>query len=416
MKPILFGIFQCVNYKQLIITEGQIDALSVAECGLINAVSVPNGANGFTWIPHCWDWVNKFEEIVVFGDCERGEITLLETIKTRFSRSHIKAVRVADYKDCKDANELLQKHGKDAVINAIVNAQDVTSDGIKRAELVERLNYRDIPAFSTGVKELNNAMEGGLREGDMLIVSGERGDGKSTFVSQMACFMLNNADAKIFMYSGELVDSQVMEWLHSQLAGSKQYDAEILNKMREWYAGRLFIYDNEYVTDDDNDVYNRCVTAIQKYGCNIIILDNLMTAMGGSDADIYRAQSKFARECARLAKEFKVIVILIAHPNKNGMQGNNNAISGSADITNNATYILWYQRSDKIPDSSRNLILSKNRTNGELIKEGKLILNYDKDSRRIYDADAKDMRFNWNLAEGINEEFYDVTDLDTIPF
>lgn len=412
-KPILFGMFQCEDQKRIVITEGQIDSLSVAEAGIKNAVSVPNGANGFTWVPHCWDWLSRFEEIIVFGDCEKGKITLVDEISSRFSRNVVKVVKVADYKECKDANEILQKYGKDAIVHAIENAQEIVTDGIKRAETVNRINFRDIPAFTTGVDELNRKMEGGLRKGDMLVVTGERGDGKSTFVSQMACFMLNNEDSKIFMYSGELVDSQVMEWMHSQLAGTKAYDEETLKKMQNWYAGRLYLYDNECVSDKDNDVYDRCVTAIQKYGCNIIILDNLMTAMGDAGNDLYRAQSKFTRDCAKLAKTYNVVVILIAHPNKNGMHGDNNAISGSADITNNATYILWYQRSDKIQQNCRNLILSKNRTNGEIIKEGQLLLEYDSESRRIFDDKVESMRFGWERIQ--NTDFYESKE-DDCPF
>lgn len=45
-RPILFGMDQCDPNKSdtLIITEGQIDSLSVAEAGLPDAVSVPTGA------------------------------------------------------------------------------------------------------------------------------------------------------------------------------------------------------------------------------------------------------------------------------------------------------------------------------------------------------------------------------------
>lgn len=70
--PILFGMKQCSNFNRLIITEGQIDSLSVAECGFENAVSVPTGATGFTWLANCWDWITQFEEIVVFGDNEHA--------------------------------------------------------------------------------------------------------------------------------------------------------------------------------------------------------------------------------------------------------------------------------------------------------------------------------------------------------
>ena len=91
-KPILFGMAQCnPENKTLVITEGQIDSLTLSECGIENAVSVPTGALGFTWVPHCWEWMNKFETLIVFGDFENGSMTLLEDLKKRFKGS-IKAV------------------------------------------------------------------------------------------------------------------------------------------------------------------------------------------------------------------------------------------------------------------------------------------------------------------------------------
>ena len=75
---------QCDGFERLVITEGQIDSLSVDTAGINNAVSVPTGANGFTWVPYCFDWVSRFEEIVVFGDFEKGRMTLLDDIRKRF--------------------------------------------------------------------------------------------------------------------------------------------------------------------------------------------------------------------------------------------------------------------------------------------------------------------------------------------
>ena len=102
--PILFGMNQCnPENRSLIITEGQIDSLSVTEAGIENAVSVPTGANGFTWIPHCWDWVKQFEEIIVFGDHEHGRITLLDEIAKRFGEEmKIKSVPPELYQDSRN--------------------------------------------------------------------------------------------------------------------------------------------------------------------------------------------------------------------------------------------------------------------------------------------------------------------------
>ena len=73
-----------------------MDSLSVAESGIENAVSVPNGALGFTWVPFVWNWWCQFEELVVFGDFEHGCITLLDELRKRFP-GKVKHVRFEDY-------------------------------------------------------------------------------------------------------------------------------------------------------------------------------------------------------------------------------------------------------------------------------------------------------------------------------
>jgi len=123
--PILFGMKQCTNYNRLVITEGQIDSLSVAEAGIENAVSVPTGATGFTWVNNCGDWVRRFDEIVVFGDYERGRITLVDGIREQFPDKRIRVVRKIDYLGEKDANDILRQFGDAAIRTAIENAEDL---------------------------------------------------------------------------------------------------------------------------------------------------------------------------------------------------------------------------------------------------------------------------------------------------
>ena len=154
-KPILFGMKQCNNkFDRLVITEGQLDSLSVATAGIENAVSVPNGAKGFTWVPYCFNWVSKFDEIVVFGDFERGHMSLLEDIQRRFPNK-IKHVREQDYKGCKDANELLQKYGAETVRDAVENAVLVPVKQVLPLADVQAVNIYELPKLKTGISELD---------------------------------------------------------------------------------------------------------------------------------------------------------------------------------------------------------------------------------------------------------------------
>lgn len=426
-KPILFGMYQCEDFKRLVITEGQIDSLSVAEAGIQNAVSVPNGANGFSWVAHCWDWVSMFEEIVVFGDCEHGSVTLADQIKKRFNKTNIRVVRIKDYKDCKDANELLQKHGKDAVILAVNNAELVVSDKIIRASSVEAVDVENTPSVSTGIDALDKAMSGGFRKGELIVITGKRGDGKSTFVSQLVCNVLNDKESKVFMYSGEMININVKRWIDMQLVGTKQIYNSTIEKLNAWYDDRLFFFDNTAIAEDETvEILKIAEQAIGKYGCNFIILDNLMTAIDSGSNDVYKMQSAFAKKCAALARRTETTILLICHPRKSGGEEfDNDFISGSADITNAANYVLCYQRFKNSQPNERRLTVNKNRLTGKLLTgDNGILLIYSEDSKRIADrfTDFNHMHYGWMDEEDAAPEWMNsinteiVTEDETIPF
>ena len=160
---------QCKDFTRLVITEGQLDSLSVATAGIKNAVSVPNGAKGFTWIPYCFDWVNKFQEIVVFGDFEKGHMTLLPELKGRFPNK-IKHVREEDYKGCKDANELLMKHGHEDVRLAVENAEFEPVRRVKELSDVQDVDIYSLKKLDSTVNECNRLLYGGIPFGGVVLI------------------------------------------------------------------------------------------------------------------------------------------------------------------------------------------------------------------------------------------------------
>ena len=220
--PILFGMNHCEDFTRLVITEGQIDSLSLATAGIKNAVSVPTGAGGFTWLANCWDWINKFEEIVVFGDCEKGKITLIETLEKRLQKK-VKCVRMEDYLCEKDANDILRKYGKDALVKAVENAELREVKFVNRLASVEAVNLRDLPKIKTGIAPLDRIC-GGLLRGHVVLLSGKRGEGKSTFMSQLVADAIEQDNA-VFIYSGELPNYHFKNWLDLQIAGSNHIEA-----------------------------------------------------------------------------------------------------------------------------------------------------------------------------------------------
>lgn len=435
-RPILFGMKQCNDkFDRIVMTEGQLDSLSVATADIENAVSVPNGSQGMTWVPYCFDWVSRFEEIVVFGDFEKGHMTLLDDIRKRFPNK-IMHVREQDYRGCKDANELLQKHGKDAVRQAVENAVPAPVNRVLSLAEVESVNIYELPKLKTGISRLDRTLYGGLPFGMVCIIAGKRGDGKSTLASQIMANAVEQ-DLATFSYSGELPNYLYKSWFDFQVAGRNHIienqteygtvNRFITNKNQElinaWYLDRSYIYDNRIIdSDEKEDLLKSVEQAIMQYGIKVVLIDNLMTAMYIDElqgSDKYDKQGLFVRKLTEIAIRYDVLILLVAHRRKNNFTSDaNDEISGSGDITNLAGITLSYDRGSKdeidkgfMDESQRKLIIAKNRLFGKIDLKG-IILNYDEKSKRIYgNGDDVNRQFGWDRSDG----FMDANNME-IPF
>jgi twinkle protein len=406
-KPILFGMGQCEDFTRLVITEGQLDSLSVAECGIKNAVSVPTGAVGFTWLSHCWDWINKFEEIVVFGDNENGKITLIETLEKRI-QGKVKCVRPDDYLCEKDANDILRKYGKDAIIKAIENAELREVKYVKRLANVEAVNLSELPKIKTGIRNLDRIC-GGLLMGHITLLSGKRGEGKSTLMSQFVAQAIDQNNA-VFVYSGELPNYHFKSWLDLQIAGNKNIQSAVneygdneyyllpntVEKINEWYYDKAYIFDNTAITDDEYTGLLKVITdAICRYDIKLVCIDNLMTAMECDvNSDLYRQQSTFVKNLEKLAQQYDVAIVLVAHPKKTQGDFDNDTVSGSSDITNAVSFVINYQRANESDNCDSKLMVTKNRMSGKLLTgENAIKLYYSEKSKRIVSNENENIEF-----------------------
>lgn len=425
-KPVLWGMDLCTAEHPLIITEGEIDALSIYEAGLKNAVSVPSGCEDFSWVETCWDWLQKFEKIIIFGDSDSAGKEMVKKIIQKLGSYRCAVV------DChrKDANELLYRDGVEAVRQAVQNAKDVPVYGLVDLADVEPLDVENMIAIKTGFKALDEATGGSIL-GELSVWTGKRGEGKSTLMSQIMIEAIEQ-NFKICVYSGELKAESLQYWVNLQLAGYrniiKKYSMQkgkdifcisddIRRRLAEWYRGKFFLYDNRITASksEESSIFKVFEHAVKKYDCKLFFVDNLMTAKydSGSESDFYLKQINFVRDLVEFASNYNVHVHLVAHPKKTKGTLDNDDISGRAEITNLAHNVFSVERMPEGEQFNVAVNILKNRWEGARETVGLL---YCPVSRRLYMPSVGSLKeYSWNKKDWIQQAIEDTEDF-ILPF
>lgn len=422
-KPILFGMYQCEDFETLVVTEGQMDSLACAEAGFANVVSVPTGARGFTFFPHVWDWLNKFKKIVIFGDHEKGTITLLDEFSKRLK---MKVFHVAEenYKDCKDANDILLKYGKDQVRKCVKECVAPPVDNVIDLADVEDVDPFALEKIPTGLSELDKLLCGGLVFGVVNLITGKAGKGKSTFATQILTHALDKGYS-VFAYSGEMPNFLVKSCVDMQIAGAKNiieiegvdYTRYSIRKsvkeiFTEWYRGRFFLYDRSMMANEEQDLLKTIELMIVSKNVRVILLDNLMTLANKikhKGENKYDMQSSITNALEDMARFYNVCIILVAHKRKDsGLSDTemNDSISGDSDIVNTAGIVIHYDvntQEENIDKYPRIVAVTKNRVFGRTNYRGWLVRFCEK-SKRIYgDQDDVNYSLGWDNSDGFEE-------------
>jgi twinkle protein len=413
-KPILWGIDKATKDKPLVICEGEFDALAISEAGIGNVVSVPSGSADMTWIELCWDWLEGFDEIVLFGDNDPPGQKMIHEVVLRLGEHRCYIA----YHDYKDANEVLFHQGPEAIRIAIEKAQPCPKVGIIDVADIEPNVKIDSEGVPTGIRSLDRTLED-AKFGELTIWTGKNGEGKSTLLGQVLLEALDNG-VPVFAYSGELTKERFQLWINTQAAGKANLDErankygdkvytvkrEVNDKIREWYRGRFFLYDNSIrgKNIENTSLLDLCEYAAKKYGCKVFVVDNLMTAdYTGYGDDPWQAQSRFVGELVHFSKAFNVHVHLVAHPKKTDKKHiEKESISGSMDITNRADNVIAIERvsEENKAKLACDALLSilKNRHNGKL---GDIKLFFSEAERRFFELGATPKRYGW---ERVNRE------------
>lgn len=416
-EPILWGMDNVAFGRPLVICEGEIDALSLYTAGVHNVVSVPCGCANLEWLTLCCSWLDNFNEIILFGDNDQPGMEMVSTVMRRLGEGRCMIPK--DYPECiyrgksqnracKDANEILCCYGPEG-LKALVDAcEPAPIKGILDVATIQYVDPATVPRIMTKIPALDNLI-GGFGEAGVSVLSGKRGEGKSTITSTFALSAIQE-DHKVCVYSGELSSNKFLEWIMLPAVESKYVTyrtdprsgkricfvpPEIQDRVRDWMGGKLFLFDNGYVFEEDQQtaVLKAFEMCFRRYGCDLFIIDNLMSLLTTSDEE-NKAQAKFMAKVKAFASKYKVHVIVIAHPRKEKADSTftNDSISGSSVISNLADNVLSIEKP--------NIRVTKCRDFGQT---GYILCDYDPVNRRIYQKNFGDRTvYGWDHT-GIKE-------------
>ncbi|MDN8037440.1 toprim domain-containing protein [Burkholderia vietnamiensis] len=400
--PTMFGQNLWNGGKKLVVTEGEIDALTVSQLqgNKWPVVSVPNGAQGAKRdMARQMDFFEQFDEIVLMFDNDEPGRAAANECAELFNPGRCKIATLP----LKDPNECLLKGKSQDVIQAIWNAKSFRPDGIKSIREVAADAAVDIPDGAPWWLPKLTELTYGRREGECYAFGAGTGIGKTDWFTQSIAYDLLELKLNVGVLYLEQPIVETARRIAGKAAGKvlhvprkatleeRQQALELISE-----GDRLHLYDS-FGAADWEVVKAKIRFMVHGLGCKSIYLDHL-TALAAAEEDERRGLDQIMAELAALALELKIYLHFISHltrpkdgpPHEEGGRVKQTQFRGSNAIGMWSHFMFGLERNTQAEDEEGKLTtfrVIKDRNTGQAT--GKTIpLGYDTQTGRLYDAEA----------------------------
>ena len=403
-----FGQHLFSHGKKLVVTEGEIDCLTVSQIqgNRYPVVSIPNGASSAKKVFEAqMEWLNNFEEVILMFDMDKPGREAVEAVTRILPTGKLKIASLP----LKDPNECLKAGRPEVVLDAIYQAKAFKPDGIINGdELWDNLKNEkeeDTKGFPFPWDVPIQEMTQGIRKGELLLITAGTGIGKTTFVRQIAHHFGVNLGLKIGMMMLEeniLRTAKGLMGLHAgkRLALNRSLVTE--EEYKEIYdrtlgSGHFVFYQHFGSVESDNLLSKIRYLAVSEK-CDFVVLDHISIAISGLDIENERKATDVLMTSLRsLAEETGIGLIIISHlkrvegtPAEEGGMISLAHLRGSQGLSQLSDTVLALERNQQDKDEkSKNLVrlrVLKNRFVGETGIGG--YLKYNKETDKLEAASA----------------------------
>lgn len=407
---LVFYNIDCLkSHDEVIIVEGEIDALTLIQAGFDNTISVPNGANNnLEYLDSCIDMFNGIQKIYIATDQDTKGIELKGELIRRLGAERC---WVVSFKDCKDANEYLVKYGPE-IKDVLKNAIPAPVKGIIEANNIYA-EIRDL--FECGVRSGLTIGQSIIDEyitwetGRLAIVTGIPSSGKSEFVDYLICKLNIKYGWKCGFFTPENYPLKFhYKKLFEKIIG-KEFNVKKTSEL-EWDMAYEYIKSNFFYILNEEDftvksILDSAKILVKTRGIKVIVIDPYNKLDHKYTDSETQYISRFLDQIIQFAKINDILIFLVAHPRKMERTAGKIEvptlydISGSANFYNKTDYGITVHRKtgdDGTMINEVNILFQKIKYK-HLGKQGIISLNYDYETGRFNQA-GRDLS-NWLVKD-----------------
>lgn len=385
--------------KRVVITEGEIDAMSVSQLqdNKWPVVSLINGADGTRKdLSRNAAWLESFDEIVLMFDMDEPGRKAVEEAALVLQPGKVKVAELP----LKDANEMLQAGKGGEVIRAIWNARPYRPDGIKGVDDLIEAACQPVQWGIAWPWPTLTAATYGIRSTELYGFGGGVGCGKTEVFKELIHHLALELGHKVGVLMLEEPPKHTLKVLAGKVANKRfhipgaEYEPNELRAAMEPLRDRVYLYDH-FGAKDWDVIKAQIAFMVQALGIKFIFLDHLTALVAGVD-DERRALDRIMEEMASLAQRLDCSIFFISHlttpkgtPHEEGGRVHEKDFTGSRAIARWAHFLFGIERNKQEPDRPTCFRILKDRYTGD--GNGVTFgLRWDRDTGRLEECELTD--------------------------
>ena len=412
----LFGQQLFKSGKYVTITEGECDAMAAYE--LLGSkwavVSIKRGAGNATKdIKESLEFFDDFENVIIAFDNDKAGKEASIKVARLFKPSKARIMTLPT--GCKDPNDMLRQNKHKQFTEAWWAAKTYTPAGvINVSEQRDKFHNREKKDCVPYPYEGLNKKLYGMRQGELITLTGGTGLGKSSVTRELEHWLINKTKDNVGIIALEEDWRRTIDGILSIEANARLYIDQVRDSYSKEELDKLFdiLYDGQnknrvwvhahFGANDLDEIFSKIRFMIIGCGCKWVVVDHLhMLVSASAEGDERRTIDNIMTRLRCIVEETGAGVILVSHlrridgnkGHENGIEVNLSHLRGSQSIAQLSDCVLALERNQQSDDHQESqttkVRVLKSRYTGDVGLACNLL--YDSETGRLKEISNEDL-------------------------